>query len=108
MLIFCVPILTITTPAIMLKQATPYLVLILLHVFCVPLTMTGFWDSNQDSVNSLPKAHRPSSEDYFFSDHGARTNLLESSSQNMEQYITYMCMQYVRSEQIYSKNRKII
>ena len=30
--------------------------------------MTGFWDSNQSSENSLPKAHRPSSEEDFFSD----------------------------------------
>lgn len=51
------------------------------------MTMTGFWDSNQSSENSLPKAHRPSSEDDFFSDHGARTNLLDDSSQNMEQYM---------------------
>lgn len=59
----------------------------LLLVFCVLMTMTGFWDSNQSSENSLPKAHRPSSEDDFFSDHGARTNLLDDSSQNMEQYM---------------------
>ena len=52
--------------------------------------MTGFWDSNHSSENSLPKAHRPSSEDDFFSDHGARTNLLDDSSQNMEQYMWYL------------------
>ena len=64
--------------------------LILLFIFCVPLTITGFWDSNQSSENSLSKAHRPSSEDDFFSDHGAKTNLLENSSQNMEQYMWYL------------------
>ena len=66
-------------------QTIPYVMLV--FVFCVPLTITGFWDSNQSSENSLQKAHRPSSEDDVFSEHGAKTNLLENSSQNMEQYM---------------------
>jgi len=53
----------------------------------------GFWDSNQGSenhVNSLQRNHGPATlsvDDNFLSVPGAKTNLLDNSSQNMEQYM---------------------
>jgi len=57
------------------------------------MSMAGFWDSNQGSenhVNSLQRNHGPATlsvDDNFLSEHGAKTNLLDNSSQNMEQYM---------------------
>lgn len=57
------------------------------------ICIAGFWDSNQGSennVNSLQRNHGPATlsvDDNFLSVPGAKTNLLDNSSQNMEQYM---------------------
>ena len=59
--------------------------------------MAGFWDSNQGSennVSSLQKNNKPATfpaDEGFFSEHGhgAKTNLLDNSSGNLEQYMWY-------------------
>ena len=62
------------------------------------MCMAGFWDSNQGSENHVNSLQRNQGretlpvDDNFLSEHAAKTNLLDNSSQNMEQYMWYLHM----------------